>query len=62
MLISIEVIEFIERLPSKNRKALRNIIGSIGKAPVDFDETGRRLEIAIAGDFAFTYWIDDADR
>ena len=27
----------------------------------DYDDTGRRLEIAISGDFALTYWIDDAD-
>jgi hypothetical protein len=28
----------------------------------DFDDTGRRLEIAIIGDYALTYWIEDADR
>lgn len=28
----------------------------------DCDDTGRRLEIAIIGDFALTYWIDHADR
>lgn len=68
LLISIEVVEFIERLPAKNRKGLRNIIEAIWKDPMgcsdtaDYDESGRRLEIAISGDFAFTYWIDDADR
>ncbi|MES2922263.1 MAG: hypothetical protein V4819_11995 [Verrucomicrobiota bacterium] len=68
LLISIEVVEFIERLPSRNRKALRNVIDGIGRDPMgrsdaeDYDDIGRRLEIAIAGDFAFTYWIDDADR
>jgi mRNA-degrading endonuclease RelE of RelBE toxin-antitoxin system len=68
LLISIEVVEFLERLPSKNRKALRNTIEAIWKDPVgrsdaaDSDDTGRRLEISITGDFAITYWIDDADR
>ncbi len=68
LLISIEVVEFLERLPAKNRRALRNIIEAIGKEPAgrsdaaDYDDTGRRLEIAITGDFAITYWIDDADR
>ena len=68
LLISIEVVEFIVRLPSHIRRALRNVIEAIGSDPVgrsdaeDFDETGRRLEIAISGDFALTYWIDDADR
>jgi mRNA-degrading endonuclease RelE of RelBE toxin-antitoxin system len=68
LLISIEVVEFIERLPLRIRRALRNAIEAIGNDPVgrsdaeDFDDTGRRLEIAISGDFALTYWIDDADR
>ena len=68
LFISIEVVEFLERLPARNRRALRDIIEAIGKEPVgrsdaaDYDDTGRRLEIAITGDFAITYWIDDADR
>lgn len=68
LMISIEVVEFIERLPSKKRNLLRNVIAEIGSDPwgkseaEDRDATGRRLEIAIAGDFAFTYWIDDVDR
>ncbi len=55
LLISIEVVEFIERLPSRNRKALRNVIDGIGRDPMgrsdaeDYDDIGRRLEIAIAG-------------
>jgi len=68
LLISIEVVEFLERLPSKTRKALRNAISAIGGDPLamadasDFDDTGRQLQITIIGDFALTYWIDDADR
>lgn len=68
LLISIEVVEFLEKLPSKTRKVLRNAIAAIGTDPiamsdaVDFDDTGRRVEISIIGDFALTYWIDDADR
>lgn len=30
LLISVEVVEFIERMPSKTRKALRNVIAGIG--------------------------------
>ncbi len=68
LLISIEVVEFLERLPSKTRKILRNSIAAIGNDPftmvdaVEYDETGRQLQIAIVCDFALTYWIDDADR
>jgi mRNA-degrading endonuclease RelE of RelBE toxin-antitoxin system len=63
-----EVVEFLERLPTRTRKTLRNAIASIGDDPLvlsdaaDFDDTGRQLQIAIVGDFALTYWIDDADR
>ena len=68
LMISIEVVEFIERLPLKSRKKLRNVIVAIGNDPLgeseaeDRDETGRRLEIAIGGEFALIYWIDDVDR
>ena len=34
LLVSIEVIEFIERLPSKTRVALRLAIRSIGRDPM----------------------------
>ena len=68
LLISIEVVEFLERLPSNTRKPLRNAIAAIGSDPLgmvdasDYDDSGRQLQIAIIGDFALTYWIDDADR
>jgi len=68
LLISIEVVEFIERLPLRTRRALRNVIAATGRVPLemsdaeDYDETGRLLQIAIVGDYALTYWVDDADR
>ncbi len=68
LLISIEVVEFVERLPNKPRSAIRSLIEAIGNDPLgrsdaeDFDDTGRLLQIAIIGDYALMYWIDDADR
>jgi len=68
LLISIEVVEFIERLPLRTRRALRNGIAAIGRVPLemsdaeDYDETGRLLQIVVVGDYALTYWVDDADR
>ena len=68
LLISIEVVEFIERLPLRTRRALRNVIAATGRVPLemsdaeDYDGTGRLLQIAIVGDYALTYWVDDADR
>jgi len=67
LLISIEVVEFLDRLPSKTRLNLRNSIAAIGSDPLaladasEFDHAGRQLQISIVGEFALTYWIDDAD-
>jgi mRNA-degrading endonuclease RelE of RelBE toxin-antitoxin system len=67
LLIAIEVVEFLERLPRRNRQVIRNAIKRIGEDPrrwsdaEDRDETGRRLEIAIVGEYALTYWIDSVD-
>ncbi|HVJ45533.1 MAG TPA: hypothetical protein VM511_04040 [Luteolibacter sp.] len=68
LLISIDVVEFVERLPTRFRKVIRSSFNAIGEDPlgcsdgIDFDDTGRILHIAIVGDFALMYWIDDADR
>ena len=68
LLISIDVIEFVERLPSRVEQRIRAAIKAIGGDPhgysdaVEYDEIGRRLEIAIVGDYALMYWVDEADR
>ncbi|MDA1007065.1 MAG: hypothetical protein O3A87_11380 [Verrucomicrobia bacterium] len=68
MLISIEVLEFVERLPRTVGQRIQSAIKGIGGDPlghsdaIEYDEIGRRLEIAIVGDYALMYWIDDADR
>jgi mRNA-degrading endonuclease RelE of RelBE toxin-antitoxin system len=68
LLISIECVEFLERLPSRTRKMIRNAILAIGLDPLgnshadDYDDTGRLLHISIQGDYALTYWVDDADQ
>jgi mRNA-degrading endonuclease RelE of RelBE toxin-antitoxin system len=67
LLISIDVVEFVERLPARLRKPIRATFAAIAEAPLgcseanDYDDTGRVLHIAIVGDFALMYWIDDAD-
>ena len=68
LLVSIEVIEFIERLPVKTREALRSAIHSIARDPLgrsdalDRDAIGRRMQIAVTGDYALMYWVDEADQ
>jgi len=68
LLISIEVLEFVERLPRKTRLGLRAGFSQIGEDPLGisdgtgYDSIGRLVQIMIVGDYAMTYWIDDADR
>ena len=68
LLISMDVVEFVERLPVRMRKVIRSSFASIGADPLgcsdanDYDDTGRLLHVAIVGDFALMYWIDYADR
>ncbi len=68
LLVSIEVIEFLERLPGKTREPLRRAIHGIGGNPsgwsdaIDHDAVGRRMQIAIVGEYALVYWVDEADQ
>ena len=68
LLVSIDVVEFVERLPVKTRRALRGAIHAIGHDPLgrsdaeDHDAIGRLMHIAIVGEYALMYWIDHADR
>lgn len=57
-----------ERLPRKTRLGLRAGILEIAQDPIglsdatDFDATRRLVQIMVVGDYALTYWIDDADQ
>ena len=68
LLVSLDVVEFIERLPRKNRLSLRAGIFEISDDPfglsdaTDYDSIGRLVQITIIDDYALTYWIDDADQ
>jgi hypothetical protein len=68
LLIDWEVIEFVETLPRKDRRALRNRFVAIQNYPRKFsdyaesDSSGRRVEIHICGKYAIKFWEDHADR
>jgi mRNA-degrading endonuclease RelE of RelBE toxin-antitoxin system len=68
LLIANEVLEFVERLPRQIGQHLRSAVKDIGRDPygrsdeVGYDEIGRRIEIAVVGDYALMFWIDEADR
>ncbi len=68
LLIALEVIEYLESLPTRHRRRLRSAIESIHRNPrgssdaSETDATGRPVQIHIVDDFALVYWIDDADQ
>ncbi len=68
LLIDIEVLEFVERLPPRLRQEIRTAIREIQANPgaqteaEDSDSSGRPLSIKIVGDYAITFWIDHADK
>ena len=68
LLISLGVLEFVERLPRRLRLDIRNGIKDIEDDPlgvsdaVDYDSKGRLVHIYVVGEYALTYWVDDADK
>ena len=68
LLIAVDVLEFIERLPRKTRLGIRASILEIGDSPVqlsdatEYDSIGRMVQITVVGEYALIYWIDDADQ
>lgn len=68
LLISLEVVEFVERLPRRVRLGIRAGIVEINDDPlgvsdaVNYDSTGRVIHVYVVGEYALLYWVDDADR
>jgi hypothetical protein len=68
LLVDYEAIEFLETLPGREQRLLRNRIVAIRDNPGKFsdcsesDSTGRRVEIHICGKYAIKYWQDHADQ
>lgn len=67
MLISFDVIEFLETLKKSDQRMLRNRFLEISSYPSkhsDFKEesaNGRLVDIHIAGKYAIKFWEDTAD-
>lgn len=68
LLIALEVVEFVERLPKIDRVMIRNRFLEIREAPARYsdygepDAVGRIVEINICGRYAIKYWTDHPDR
>ena len=67
LLIDYEVIEFLEKLPRKDQRLLRNRFVAIQGFPsrysdyTESDSTGRSVGINICGKYAIKFWEDHAD-
>lgn len=68
LLIDIEALDILDRLPKKVRTRLLQHFVAIRSFPgnhSDYHESdaiGRRIEISVLGGWAIHYWIDGADR
>lgn len=68
LLIDYEVIEFMEALPRRDQRLLRNRMVAIQDYSRRFsdyteqDSEGRRVDIHICGKYAIKFWQDHADR
>ena len=68
LLIDLEVIEVLDRLPKARRRSLLDKFGRIRRFPgnysdyQEYDAAGRRVEICIVSGWAIHYWTDFADR
>jgi hypothetical protein len=68
LLVDLEVLLTLERLPRKIRTQLLDHFEKLRVFPDDLsddnerDRTGRRIEISVIAGYAVHYWIDFADR
>lgn len=68
LLIDYEVIEFMEKLPRKDQRQLRDRLVSLQKFPsrfsdyVESDSEDRLVDIHICGTYVIKFWQDYADR
>lgn len=68
LLIDIEVFEFLRTLRQKEQIALLKRFREIASFPsrysdfVEYDSSGRRVDVHVLGKFAIKFWDDFADR
>jgi hypothetical protein len=68
LLIDLEVIEFLDRLPKRTRLRLLDQFRKIRAFPgnysdyQEYDAVGRRVQICVVSGWAIHYWHDFADR
>jgi mRNA-degrading endonuclease RelE of RelBE toxin-antitoxin system len=68
LLVDWEVIEFLETLPRKDQKLLRDRFVAMQDYPqkfsdyAEFDSVRRRVDIHVCGKYAVKFWEDHADK
>jgi mRNA-degrading endonuclease RelE of RelBE toxin-antitoxin system len=68
LLIDIDVLEFLQRLPPPTRRQLLAHFRKIQDFPGQYcdhihtDDVGRRLDVSLCRGLAIIYWTDSADQ
>ena len=68
LLIALRALEFLEKLPARVRRRLRQRILWIEEHPElsseyrEYDETGRLVDGCVCDGYAIVYWQDFSDR
>jgi hypothetical protein len=68
LLIAIEVLDFLRTLKRREQEQLLRRFREIAAFPsnysdfVEYDSTGRRVDVHVFGRFAIKFWDDSADR
>jgi hypothetical protein len=68
LLIAIEVLDFLRTLRPREQRDLLKYFRDIAAFPsnfsdfVEYDSTGRRVDVHVFGKFAIKFWNDFADR
>ena len=66
--IAYEVVEFFQQRDGRDRKTIREALGSLrefphnGKDLIERDPSGREHFVNFRGKFAIKYWIDEWER
>ena len=68
LFISVDVLYFLRTLPPRDQRDLLQRFREIAAFPskfsdfVEFDSSGRRVDVHVFGKFAVKFWDDFADR
>ncbi len=68
LLLTLEAIEFLEKLPKQQRQRFRSLFVKMLEEPRmysdfwQYEKDGRRIDVHVFGKHAIYFWDDAADR